>query len=105
MAAHQAWNVYLNGKRIDTVFFVPHLNADYVRRALIGHDGYNQAIAVRRDNQVSRMLTSAEGAELASSAAELRTIAPEPLRRVVGRSSMQPVESSSRHRARRVVAS
>lgn len=49
--AHQAWSVYLHGRLIDTVFFTPSCDADYVRRSLIDHDGYNPAITVRRDNR------------------------------------------------------
>lgn len=48
MTAHVAWNVYLHGKRIDTVFYSPDCDADYVRRGLINHDGYDPAIVVRR---------------------------------------------------------
>ena len=43
-----AWNVYLNGKMIDTVFYDSNCSAEYVRRGLIEHDGYNLAIIVRR---------------------------------------------------------
>jgi len=45
--AHQAWNVYLHGRLIDTVFFSPACDADYVRRSLIDHDGYHPAITKR----------------------------------------------------------
>ena len=45
------WNVYLNGRLIDTVFFTPDCDADYVKRALVDHDGYNPAIVVRRNNR------------------------------------------------------
>jgi hypothetical protein len=51
MSAHQAWNVYLNGRKIDTVFFDATCDRDYVLRALIDHDGYDPAITVRRDNR------------------------------------------------------
>ncbi len=49
--AHQAWNVYLNGKLIDTVFCSPSDTADDVRRSLIDHDGYDPGITVRRSNR------------------------------------------------------
>ena len=49
--AHQAWNVYLDGTLIDTVFYSPDCDAEYVRRGLIDHDGYNSAITVRRCNR------------------------------------------------------
>lgn len=51
MAVHQAWSVYLRGKIIDTVFFSPECDAEYVTRALVDHDGYDQAITVRRNNR------------------------------------------------------
>jgi len=35
-----AWNVYSNGKHIDTVFYDKGLDGDYVRDSLINHDGY-----------------------------------------------------------------
>lgn len=47
----QAWNVYLDGKKIDTVFYDSDCSADYVLRGLIDHDGYNSAITVKRCNK------------------------------------------------------
>jgi hypothetical protein len=49
--AHQAWNVYLNGKKIDTVFCSPKDDAEDVKRSLIDHDGYDAGITVRRCNK------------------------------------------------------
>lgn len=46
--AHVAWNVWLNGKLIDTVFWVPDAKADEIRRSLIGHDGYDSGIEVKK---------------------------------------------------------
>ena len=43
-----AWNVYLRGKRIDTVYYDPDFTAAEVRRGLIDHDGYDPAITVRK---------------------------------------------------------
>lgn len=43
-----AWNVYLNGKLIDTVFYSGGVDADYVRRGLVDHDGYDSRITVRK---------------------------------------------------------
>ncbi len=43
-----AWDVYLNGKLIDTVFYDSGCDADYVRRGLIDHDGYDYRIVVRK---------------------------------------------------------
>ena len=42
----QAWNVYLNGRVIDTVFFDADCVRDYVYRALVNHDGYDSRINV-----------------------------------------------------------
>ena len=50
----QAWNVYLNGKLIDTVFYNTHcdggakITAEEVKKSLVDHDGYNPAIVVRK---------------------------------------------------------
>lgn len=46
--AHQGWDVFLDGKKIDTVFCTPDCDADYVRRSLIDHDGYDSRIEVRK---------------------------------------------------------
>lgn len=43
-----AWNVYLHGKLIDTVFFNRDCDSEYIRKSLINHDGYNDAIVVRK---------------------------------------------------------
>jgi hypothetical protein len=43
-----AWDVILNGNVIDTVFYSATLDADYVFRSLVDHDGYDCRIAVRR---------------------------------------------------------
>lgn len=45
----QAWDVYLNDELIDTVFYDSNCDADYVRRGLIGHDGYDAGIRVEGD--------------------------------------------------------
>lgn len=44
---HRAWDVYLNGRLIDTVFYDRSCTADYVRNGLINHDGYNPRIRVK----------------------------------------------------------
>jgi hypothetical protein len=51
--AHQAWKVMLNGKNIDTVFYDKDCDADYVKRGLIDHDGYDPGITVSKDNKYS----------------------------------------------------
>jgi len=43
-----AWNVYLKGKIIDTVFYDSNCDREYVRRGLVEHDGYDPAIVVRK---------------------------------------------------------
>jgi hypothetical protein len=45
-----AFDVFLNGKNIDTVFYSASSNvdADEVRRSLINHDGYDSGIVVRK---------------------------------------------------------
>lgn len=49
----QAFNVYLNGKLIDTVFYSDSakVDIDEVKRSLVNHDGYNPAIVVRKEKK------------------------------------------------------
>lgn len=47
----QAWNVYDNGCKIDTVWFSCSMTAKQVCSALINQDSYSTAIAVRRSNK------------------------------------------------------
>ena len=42
----KAYNVYLDGRLIDTVWFTGY-TADEARRSLIDHDGYDPRIVVR----------------------------------------------------------
>jgi hypothetical protein len=42
----RAYDVYLRGKLIDTVFATGY-NAEEMRRSLINHDNYHPAIVVR----------------------------------------------------------
>lgn len=42
----KAYDVYLDKKLIDTVFFIDGITAGEVRRSLIDHDGYDPRIAV-----------------------------------------------------------
>jgi hypothetical protein len=44
---HRAFTVYLNGKEIDTVFWVRTATVDEVKRSLINHDGYDPNIVVK----------------------------------------------------------
>jgi hypothetical protein len=63
-----AWNVYLNGKLIDTVFYSAgaKVTADEVKRSLVNHDGYDPGIVVRRSNRFGKKnpLTARESARL-----------------------------------------
>ncbi len=43
----KAYDVSLNGKLIDTVFWDNDSCVDEVRRSLINHDGYNPSIEVK----------------------------------------------------------
>jgi len=40
------WNVYLEGKKIDSVPYVASMDADEVKRSLVDHDGYDPGIYV-----------------------------------------------------------
>jgi hypothetical protein len=42
------WNVYLNGKLIDSVPYTEDCDHDYVLRGLIDHDGYNPGITIKK---------------------------------------------------------
>ena len=41
------FNVYVNGRLVDTVFYTPGHTAEEVRVSLINHDGYSPAIVVK----------------------------------------------------------
>ena len=45
----KAFDVYLNGKKIDTVFYSDGVKVDCeeVKRSLVGHDGYDPRIVVK----------------------------------------------------------
>lgn len=43
----KAYDVFLGGREIDTVFWVDNSDAEEVRRALVNHDGYDSRIIVR----------------------------------------------------------
>lgn len=46
--AQIAWNVYLNNRLIDCVYYTADCDAGYVRNSLINHDGYDARIVIRR---------------------------------------------------------
>jgi len=41
-----AWNVYLNNRLIDRVFYMENCDREYIRNGLINHDGYDPRIKV-----------------------------------------------------------
>ena len=43
----KAWNVYLNNRIINTVFYTATCDRDYVYDGLVNHDGYDSRIKVR----------------------------------------------------------
>ncbi|HEX9641825.1 MAG TPA: hypothetical protein VGB13_10995 [Candidatus Krumholzibacteria bacterium] len=43
-----AWVVTLRGEEVDIVFFDDRMDADEVKRSLVGHDGYDPAITVKK---------------------------------------------------------
>ena len=60
--ASNAWNVYLRGKLIDTVFYSASakVTADEVYRSLVNHDGYDPGIRVSRARSKKNPLTRRE---------------------------------------------
>jgi len=42
------WDVFHNGRKIDSVPYSADCDKEYVRRSLIEHDGYNPDILVRK---------------------------------------------------------
>ena len=40
------WNIYLQGKLIDSVWYTKDCTADYVKKSLVEHDGYHPSIVV-----------------------------------------------------------
>lgn len=43
----KVWNVYLHGKKIDTVFTISKMSQVDVLLSLINHDGYDPCIVVK----------------------------------------------------------
>ena len=48
MSKFNAFDVYLRGKQIDTVFFQTGIDVKYVYDSLVDHDGYNPEIVVKQ---------------------------------------------------------
>lgn len=44
----QGWDVLINGRRVNIVYYASDCEADYVYRSLVEHDGYPSHITVRR---------------------------------------------------------
>ena len=53
------WNVYLDGKWIDAVFYSEGIDKDYVRESLINHDGYDPNIKVVKARELKPINVSA----------------------------------------------
>ena len=51
----KAYNVYLDHKLFDTVFWVDNSDREEVRNSLINHDGYDPSITVRQNHKYSTM--------------------------------------------------
>jgi hypothetical protein len=47
----QGWDVFLRGKKIDTVFYSGKNTAADIKRSLVDHDGYDPAITVRKSKK------------------------------------------------------
>lgn len=47
----RAWDIYLDGQLIDTVFYIREVEADAVKTALINHDGLPVRIEVRESTK------------------------------------------------------
>jgi hypothetical protein len=48
----QAYNVYLNGKEIDTVFYNDgSTTVEEVKKSLVNHDGYDSDIVVKKERK------------------------------------------------------
>jgi hypothetical protein len=41
------WDVYFRGAKINSVFFTPDCDKEYVLKALINHDGFHPDIKIK----------------------------------------------------------
>lgn len=62
-ASSVAYDVYLNGKLIDTVFYTGY-TADEVKDSLIDHDGYDPDIEVKKSRRYNKKATVKEAEEI-----------------------------------------
>ena len=46
-SGYREWVVFLDGKWIDTVFFLPNCDKDYVLNSLINYDGFHPNIVIK----------------------------------------------------------
>jgi hypothetical protein len=45
------WNVYLNEKLIETVFFTKDCDIEYVKSSLVDHDGFSSEIRIENSHK------------------------------------------------------
>jgi len=45
----RSWDVFLEGRKIDTVFYVNNVEAEEIKESLINHDNYNPDIEVKEN--------------------------------------------------------
>lgn len=75
-----AFDVYLNGKHIDTVWFTGY-TAEEAYRSLVNHDGYDPGITVRRERKKK---TSNEGFDPSKNHADVTKVATKDLQSQFG---------------------
>jgi len=49
--SHIGWEVFLNGKYYDTVFFEADMDEDTVKKSLINHDNYDPRIRIYKEKR------------------------------------------------------
>ena len=60
--ATEGWEVWLGGKMIDKVFYVPGVSSEEVKKGLIDHDNYDLGISVKKEalQEITNHATKAE---------------------------------------------
>ena len=56
----KAYKVWLQGKHIDTVFWVDNSDKEEVKHSLINHDGYDPGIEVTQERKRKQLTTEVE---------------------------------------------
>ena len=51
------WNVYLNGKWVNKVFFVETETKEQILKSLINHDGFDSSIAIKKERVVKNEMS------------------------------------------------